>query len=286
MALMFMLTPMHTGMSMSTEPSRTDLSVARPPGGGRAVVSFAVSAAADRPVVRPMLLASDEAGARVSLVPEGALLLAGDAVSLHVSVGAGARLELVEPAGTVAYAMHGGSASWDVTIDLAPAASLVWAGEPFVVSAGADVTRVTTIRMGWDATLAMRETLVLGRHHELPGRLRNELSATGQNGTPMLCESLDVGPTSSPLLWGGARVMGSVLTLGYRTPAVVDAHAITHLDLDGLGTVSRALAHQAHHLPLAAAWRSARQGMVTQPRQSVPGSRTPGRSRQPSTRPG
>lgn len=231
-----------------------------------------------------MLLASDDAGARVSLVPEGALLLAGDAVSIHITVGAGARLELVEPAGTVAYAMHGGSASWDVTIDLAPAASLVWAGEPFVVSAGADVTRITTVRMGWDAMFAMRETLVLGRHREAPGRLRQELSVTGQNGTPMLCEALDVGRESSPLLLGGARVMGSVLTLGYRTPQAVDAPTITHLDLDGLGTVSRALAHHAHHLPLDAAWISARRGMITQPRQSAPESRTPSRSRQPSTR--
>jgi urease accessory protein len=220
----------------------------------------------------------------LSLVPEGALLLAGDAVSLCITVGPGARLELVEPAGTVAYAMHGGSASWNVAIDLAPAASLVWAGEPFVVSAGANVTRTTTIRMGWDAMLAMRETLVLGRHGEAPGRLRQEVSATGQNCMPMLCESLDVNRESSPLLLGGARVMGSVLTLGYRTPPAVDAPMITHLDLDGLGTVSRALAPEAHRLPLDAAWISAQRGMVTQRRQSVPESRTPSRSRQPSTR--
>jgi len=271
-------------MSMSTETSRTEVSVARPPGGGRALVSFAVSSASDRPIVRPMLLASDEAGARVSLVPEGALLLAGDAVSLHITVGAGARLELLEPSGTVAYAMHGRSASWDVTIDLAPAASLVWAGEPFVVSAGADVTRSTTVRMGWGAMLAMRETLVLGRHREAPGQIRQHLAATGQNGTPMLSESLDVGPESSPLLLGGARVMGSVLTLGYRTPPAADAPSVTHLDLDGLGTVSRALAHQAHHLPLDAAWIAAQRALVNQPRQSAPGSRTPAHSRQPSTR--
>lgn len=272
--------------SMPTDPSRTEISVGRPTGGGRVTVSFAVSGAADRPLVRPMLVASDDVGARVSLVPEGALLLAGDAVSLHITVGAGARLELVEPAGTVAYAMHGDSASWDVTIDLAPAASLVWAGEPFVVSEGADVTRTTAIRLGWGATLAMRETVVLGRHGEVPGRLRQHVTATGQNDIPMLSESLDVGPTSSPLLLGGARVMGSVLTLGYRTLPVVDPSRATHLDLDGVGTVSRALAHQAHHLGLEAAWTAARQGMVSQPRQSVPGSRTPGCSRQPSTRPG
>jgi urease accessory protein len=269
---------------MPTEPSRTEVSVSRPPGGGRAVVSLAVSGAADRPIVRPMLLASDDAGARVSLVPEGALLLAGDAVSLRIEVGPGARLELIEPAGTVAYAMHGASASWDVTIDLAPAASLVWAGEPFVVSAGADVTRNTTVRMGWDAVLAMRETLVLGRHGEAPGLINQSVTATGQNGTPLLSESLDVGPESSPLLLGGARVMGSVLTLGYRTPRSLDASSVTHLDLVGLGTVSRALADQVHHLPLDTVWSEARTSMVSRPRRSAPESRTPARSRRPSTR--
>lgn len=275
--------PTRTGMSMSTEPSRTEVSVVRPPGGGRAVVSFATDGAADRPIVRPMLLASDDTGARVSLVPEGALLLAGDAVSLHISVGPGARLELVEPAGTVAYAMHGGSASWDVAIDLAPAASLVWAGEPFVVSASANVRRTTTIRMGWDAMLAMRETLVLGRHHEVAGRISQHLTATGQNGTPIVSESLDVGPESSPLLLGGARVVGSVLTLGCRMPAI-DGASGTRLDLEGLGTVSRALADQVHHLPMDAAWRAARLSMVSPPRRSAPESRTPAHSRQPSTR--
>jgi urease accessory protein len=273
-------------MSMPTELSRTEISVSRPPGGGRVAVSFVVSGAADRPIVRPMVLAFDDVGARVSLVPEGALLLAGDAVSLHINVGAGARLELIEPAGTVAYAMQGGSASWDVTIDLAPTASLVWAGEPFVVSAGADVTRTATVRMGWDARLAMRETLVLGRHQEAPGQIRQHLTATGQNGAPLLCESLDVGPASSSLLLGGTRVVGSILTLGYRTPREIATPTVTHLDLDGLGTLSRALAHQMHHLRLDAAWIAARRGMVSQPRQFAPESRTPARWRQPSTRPG
>jgi urease accessory protein len=271
-------------MSMPTEPSRTDVSVSRPPGGGRAVVAFSVSNPAGRPIVRPVLLGSDDAGARVSLVPEGALLLAGDAVSLHITVGAGARLELTEPAGTVAYAMHGGSASWNVVINLAPAASLVWAGEPFVVSAGADVVRTTSIRMDWDARVAWREMLVLGRHHEAPGHLRQILTATGQNGTPILSESLDVGPEASPLLLGSARVVGSVVTLGLRTPRVVDAPNVTYLDLDGLGTVSRALVHEMHHLPLDGAWMAAQRGLVTRPTRSVPESRTPSRLRPPRTR--
>jgi urease accessory protein len=231
-----------------------------------------------------MVLASDSDGIRLSLVPEGALLLAGDAVAIDISVGAGARLEVVEPAGTVAYGMDGGSASWDVTIDLAPAASVVWAGEPFVVCAGARVVRSTTIRMGWDATLAMRETLVLGRHGERPGRISQDLRASGQNGVPILCESLDVGPESSPLLLGGGRVVGSVLSLGHADRREPAAPGVTHLDLAAPGSMARAIGRHAHDLGLDAAWRAARRSALSPPRRSVPESRTQVRSRQPSTR--
>lgn len=233
-----------------------------------------------------MLLASDSTGARVSLVPDGALLLAGDAIVIDVSVGAGARLEVVEPAGTVAYGMDGASASWDVSIDLAPAASVVWAGEPFVVCEGACVARSTTVRMGWDSVLAMRETLVLGRHGERPGGIRQDFRASGQNGAPILHESLELGPESSPLLLGGGRVVGSVLALGHRLPRDSGATGVTHLELAALGSVSRAAGRDAHDLGLDSAWLAARRGALSPPRRSVPESRTPDRSRLPSTRPG
>ncbi len=280
--------PMRTRMStnMPTDAGRTEISVRRPPGGGRAAVSFHVSGSADRPTVRPMLLSSDSTGARVALVPDGALLLAGDAVRIDVAVGAGARLELVEPGGTVAYGMDGGTASWDVGIDLAPAASLVWAGEPFVVCEGARVTRTTDVRMAWGAVLAMRESLVLGRHEERFGRLRQEFRASGQNGAPILHESLEVGPESSPLLLGGGRVLGSVLALGHRLPRRPELSRVTHLDLAAVGSVARAAGRDAHDLGLDDAWRAACAGAVSSPGRSVPGSRTPGRSPQPSTRPG
>lgn len=280
-----MATPMGKGR-MSTESSHTEISVARPPGGGRVTLSLRTRSAAGRPVLRPMVLAADEAGARVSLVPDGALLLAGDAVSIAVSVGPGARLELVEPAGTVAYAMNGGDASWDVSIDLAPAASLVWAGEPFVVAAGANVDRTTSISLAWGATLALRETLVLGRHSEASGRIRQDLVATGPNGAQILAESLALGPESSPLLLGArARVVGSVLTLGHRMEPEVAGGSPTYLDLVGHGTLARSSASQTHELPLEAAWTAACHGVLLNPRgRSVLESRIPGRAPRPRTR--
>jgi len=235
--------------------SLTRVEVRRPESGGRCEVLLACSGAPHRPLVRPMLLASDERGARVSLVPEGALLLAGDAVRIEVVVGPGAHLELVEPAGTVAYAMHGGAASWDVDVRVGAAATLQWAGEPFVVAEGASVARRTRVGLAWDARVALREVLVLGRHRERPGVLRQELDVVGPGDLPVLRESLEVGPASGPLLLG-ARVMGTVTLLGDRLPPTAVG---TRLELEAAGTLVRHLADSAHLATPHEAWALARQ---------------------------
>ncbi|MCW2831526.1 MAG: hypothetical protein JWP31_2218 [Aeromicrobium sp.] len=238
--------------------SRTRVHVTRPVAGVRAHVSMDAVSHSDRPVIRPVLMASDDGGAMISLMPEGALLLAGDAIAIDVHAGPGVRLELVEPAGTVAYAMDGGHASWDVTIELGPAATLVWAGEPFVVAQGATVDRSTTIRLGVGATVAWRETLVLGRHGEQPGSVRQDLRVSGPNDAPLLHEQLEVGRTTHHLLLGGARALGTVLVLGRRMPAHLDVGRGTRLELEGEGTLVRHLATQAHHATSADTWAAAR----------------------------
>ena len=216
----------------------------------------------DRPVIRPMLMASDEAGAVVSLVPDGALLLAGDAITIEITVGPGARLELVEPAGTVAYAMDGASASWHVAVDLAPASTLVWAGEPFVVAEGATVDRSTTIRCGTGASMAWRETLVLGRHGERPGTLSQGLSVLGHGDVPLLREDLEIGPASHHLLLGGARAVGSVLVLGRRLPVDLAHGSGTRLELEADGTMIRHLGLEAHRATSAVTWAAARRAVA------------------------
>ena len=74
---------------------------------------------------------------RLALVATQALLLAGDHVRIEVVVHGPVQLDLVETAGTVAYDMRGGSASWEVDVVLRNGARLTWDGEPFVVAAGA-----------------------------------------------------------------------------------------------------------------------------------------------------
>jgi urease accessory protein len=145
---------------------------------------------------------------RVALVPDQAVLLADDDVSVDVRVAAGASLEVVEPGGTVAYAMRGRSARWHVTVHVEDGGRLVWHGEPFVVAEGAEVERSLSVRLGAGATLSLRETLVLGRAGEGPGRLlaRTQVHRDDQ---PLLVEALD-----SAVGLGGRRVVDQLLHLG------------------------------------------------------------------------
>ena len=244
-------------MLTSTERvGRTRLRVSPDPDGGRCRVLTATSGSEpSAALVRPMVLHHDGRGARVSLVPEGALLLAGDAIEIDVTVDAGARLDLVEPAGTVAFDMRGGRARWDVRIRVGAGAVLTWAGEPFVVAAGADVTRRADIRLGPGAALALREVLVLGRHGEGPGRLRQQVSAE-RAGLPLLVEDLPLDPTTAPGLLGGHRVMSTVLLLG-RTLAADATPRSDRFDLDAGGHLWRRLGRQAHEASPADAWHAA-----------------------------
>ena len=147
-------------------------------------------------------------GTRVALVPEQAVLLAGDHVEVQVRVGAGRALEIVEPGGTVAYAMRGASASWEVTVEVEDGGSLVWHGEPFVVAQGADVRRHLRMEVGATSRVVLRETLVLGRSGEGPGRLVSRTDVR-RDAAPVLVEELDAG-----VGLGSHRVLDQMLCLG------------------------------------------------------------------------
>jgi len=234
---------------------------------GRARVDTAVTAATGAPALRPMLLSSDPTSARLCLVPDGAVLLAGDALALEVSVGPGVRLTLVEPTGTVAYNMNGTAASWTADLTLRDGATLVWAGEPFVVAAGALVRRSTRVTLGEGARLALREAIVLGRHGERPGRGVVEWAAYDAGGRPLLVETLDLDDRARlPGILGGAsgasRVLGSVTGLGIDVPA--DEAPLGRLDLDRGGVLWRQLAGDTHRL-CGAPWSAVLDALTPRP---------------------
>ncbi|TQK71123.1 urease accessory protein [Nocardioides sp. SLBN-35] len=203
--------------------------------------------------LRPVLVDHDHTCARISLVPEGALLLAGDRVEVDIAVDAGTRLDVVEPGGTVAFDMRGGRARWDVRLTLGRGAVLTWAGEPFVVSAGAAVQRSTRARIRDGAVLALRESLVLGRHGEEPGRVHQTTEVLSGSG-PVLVEDLTIDALTARALLGGHRVMSSVLLVGAPQPG----DAEHRYDLEGGAVLWRRLGVQAHEADLATVWQTAR----------------------------
>lgn len=254
-------------MSTSTETiSRTTVGVRLD--GDRVRVQLVSEAPPGAPQVRPMLLESDADSARVALVPDGALLLAGDHVQVTVEVGPGATLELVEPGGTVAYDMEGRWASWDVVVVAGPGATLLWHGEPFVVSGGARVRRTMTCRIGPGARVAVRELLVLGRHGERPGRLQQETTCTDVAGVPLLVEGLDVDAGSCGALLGGQPVMASFLAFGAEP--VPTTGPTLRFDLERGGHLYRACAGSVHEAADPDLWDQVVRAMRSRTSNSMP----------------
>ncbi|MFC6157306.1 urease accessory protein UreD [Kribbella jiaozuonensis] len=194
----------------------------------------------------PRRLPSSPGVVRVALVAAGALLLAGDEVRIEVVAEGPVRVEIVETAGTVAYAMRGGAARWDVDIRLTDGASLHWYAEPFVVSAGADVTRTTTAHLARGCTAQLRESLVLGRYGEVGGTLRTATRAWIDDDL-LLAEDLDLSPEtrSGWAILGAARCLDTVTTLGFRLPDTPHT-----LQLEGPGSVARQLVQKQHESDL------------------------------------
>jgi urease accessory protein len=241
-------------MSTPTETTRIAAGAASPAGGVR------VSAAGG--AFRVMTLRSSAWAARVALVPDRALLLAGDRVRIEVAVEAGTRLELVETAGTVAYDMRGGGAAWDVDVTVADGATLVWEGLPLVVAAGANVSRSTTVALRGDAAFRQRETVVLGRYGEPPGSL-SAVTRITRDAHPLLVEELD-GRHLAPY-----RVLDSVLRFGPDDSTDVVPSGGVRLVLESGDVVWRSLTGQAHESAsaLEPVWRAVTGG--TDPERTV-----------------
>ena len=167
-------------------------------------------------LLRPQLLHGRPDRCRVGLLASTALLLGGDGVELEVEVGPGATLDLVDVAGTVAYDGRGAPAAWRVGVRVADGGRLRWAGEPFVVADGADVTRSLALDVADGGRALLRETLVLGRSGQTGGRLRSRTSvARGER--PVLVEDTVLDPAEHrrlPGMLGELRVLDTLLAVG------------------------------------------------------------------------
>ncbi|MFJ3145429.1 urease accessory protein UreD [Streptomyces halstedii] len=163
---------------------------------------------------RPLLPAAD--GLHVALVGTTAGLLAGDDLRIRITVGPGARLHVVEPAGLVAYDHRGGTSAWRAGVEVAEGGELTWESRPFVVSSGATVSRAMDVTLAPGARMLWRDTLVLGRSGERGGRVRATTRAV-HDGRELLVEDLDLTDPDVrelPGILGPHRVIGAVTALG------------------------------------------------------------------------
>ena len=234
--------------------SHTRLEVCRDPAGGRVRVLVRTDGPRGRGHLGIRVLHAGVDGARVAVLAEGALLVAGDDVSVGMRVGPGVRLDVVEPAGTVAFDMRGGSARWGVSVEVDDGGELVWRAEPFVVATGAVVDRELEVTLHGSGAAALREVLVLGRVREAGGVVRQRLRASA-SGRPLLAEDLALdGARPQVAVIGGHRVVDSVTVLGRRAGASIPG-AAHRLELEGAGTVVRHLGAQTHTSPLEPFWK-------------------------------
>jgi urease accessory protein len=230
---------------MSTEPpgptSQTAIRAARGEAGAPVRVEIRREGAPGAAGLRAVVLQTGADRARVALVADGALLLAGDRVAVSCAVEEGVRLDVVETGGTVAYDMRGGRAGWELELDVAGV--LTWVARPFVAATGADVERRSTLRLRGAGRALVREIAVLGRSGECGGRITSRTHAWDDEGD-LLVEELTLSPENRrPGILGHARVLDTVTAFGYQVP---EARADSVLALDRRGWIIRELLTAFH----------------------------------------
>lgn len=183
---------------------------------------------------RVITLGTGDDSARVALVPDRALLLAGDVVAISIVVADGLTLHVQETSGTVAYDMRGDAASWTCAASVGRDAGLVLDSLPWVSAQGSRVDRCLSVDLAASARLLSRETLVLGRSGEGPGGLVARTSIT-REARPVLVEEL----RSAHL--APYRILDSVLAIGHDAP--VESRPLVLASGDRLW---RRLGHEAH----------------------------------------
>ncbi len=202
-------------------------------------------------LLAPRLVRHDSAGAHVALVATTAALLGGDRLALDVEVGPGLRLDLQDVAGTVAFHGRGLGCRVDVVLRVHEGARLSWAGRPVVVAEGAELTRTTHVDVAAGGRLLMRDQLVLGRAGEAGGSVRCRTTIM-YAGLPALVEDLDLRvPRLGPGLLGGARVVDSVVAIGWRPsqpglPVGSALPPVSVMSLEAPGALARAMLPAAH----------------------------------------
>jgi urease accessory protein len=166
--------------------------------------------------------------ARVSLVAGAAGPVGGDQLRLDVEVGPGAVLVLRSVAASLVLpGPHGAPSCTDVTVRVGRNATLVWLPGAVIAADACHHDALTHIALEPGARLLTREELVLGRHGEPPGTIRQRLRVT-LAGRPLHDQELSAGPGApgwaGPAVLGGRRAVGTVLVVDPEWDSASDRH--------------------------------------------------------------
>jgi urease accessory protein len=162
----------------------------------------------------------------VYLVSGAAGPLGGDVLELRIEVRAGATLRLRTVAAAVALpGRYGQESLLTVTATVGAGARLEYLPEPTVAADGARHRTEVSVELADDATLVLRDEVLLGRHGERGGACRTRL-AVDRAGRPLLRHELDVcgaGPASrGPAVLAGHRAAGTLLTVDPGVTGAID----------------------------------------------------------------
>ena len=205
--------------------------------------------------------------ARVCVAAGAAGPVGGDSLALRVDVGRRSTLVLRDVSATLLLPGPDGAQSRTcTTIHVHAEATLIWLPEPVIAAHGCRHINDVRIELEAGARLLLREELLLGRHGESPGTVRQHLRVRLE-GRPLLHQQLSVGPGAwgwnSPAVTAGRRAMGSLLVVDPRwteaPPAAVPLDGDSALlPLEGPAVLASAVA--ADNLSLR---RSLNKGLET-----------------------
>ena len=188
-------------------------------------------------------------GTTLWIVGSAASPVADDDVTLRVEVGPGVHAAVRSVAAMVLYTARGEGSTLRTEIVVDEGASLHWAPEPVIITAGARHRSITSVEVARRARVAVDELVVDGRNAEdRGGRLTSEL-ALDIDGGPVLRSSYD---TSTPGWDGpggtdGARCLATRLAVGHDPDEDASPGTVTTATLlqpEGGGRLAVSLAEE------------------------------------------
>ncbi|GGK48168.1 urease accessory protein UreD [Streptomyces flaveus] len=158
---------------------------------------------------------TDGSSAKVGIIGAMSAPLGGDRLTIDVTAGDRAVLEVTTAAATLA--LRGPTtapATYDVRLTAGEHAGLRWLPQPLISAAGSNLRQTYTVELAATARLLLREEQLLGRTDEDPGHLVSRLLVR-RAGRPLLDQQTAYGAPEpgwdGPAVLHGHRAVGQLL---------------------------------------------------------------------------